>query len=141
MRFSPLTKIAIYSDNNAQQTCSSPLLKCVIGNRHVPQIPQKTFSQKHGRVKIPTGKSGIKVLFFSGCMGDKFYTSTTEACLKIFKHFGVGVEIPADMACCGIPALASGDAKSFTSMAKQNLILCALSRTILPYTATTKILR
>lgn len=125
MRFAPMSKVALFADNNAQQTCSSPFLKCVVGNRHVPQIPQKTFSQKYGHVKIPTGKSGIKVLFFSGCMGDKIYTSTTEACLKIFKHFGVGVEIPANMACCGIPALASGDAKSFTSMAKQNLQILA----------------
>ena len=121
MRFSPLSKIAARPDANPQNTRSSPLLKCVMGDRHIPDLPSKTISQKYGHLKIPAGKSGIKVLFFPGCMGDKVYTSTTEACIKIFRHFGVGVEIPQNMSCCGIPALASGDVKSFESMARQNL--------------------
>ena len=69
----------------------------------------------------PAGKSGIKVLFFAGCMGDKVYPNVTEACLKIFRARGVGVRMPSSLACCGIPALASGDADSFKKMLSHNL--------------------
>ena len=120
MRFAPLSKLVMSSDKNAQKTVCSPLIKLAMGERHVPEIPSKTFSQKYGNVSIPAKDGMPTILFFSGCMGDKIYVSTTQACLKIFKHFGVGVEIPANMSCCGIPALASGDVESFTTMLKQN---------------------
>ena len=42
--------------------------------------------------------------------------------MKIFKHHGVGVVMPANMACCGIPALASGDTQSLVKLAKINLL-------------------
>ncbi len=122
-KFTPLSKLVMRNDNNPQCTVSSPLLKVALGDRHIPNIPNKTFSSKYGNLKIPVGKSGIKVVFFSGCMGDKLYVSTTEACMKIFKSHGVGVEIPTNLSCCGIPALASGDKKSFTTMAAQNIAI------------------
>lgn len=109
----PLGRIFLRPDKNAPQTAYSPLLKPAVGNRHIPVPPANTFSQEFGEIDIPAGKSAIKVLFFPGCMGDKLYTSTTKACLKIFDFHGVGVRIPKDLACCGIPALASGDSDSF----------------------------
>lgn len=60
-------------------------------------------------------------MFFAGCMGDKVYPNVTEACLKIFRARGVGVRMPSSLACCGIPALASGDAESFKKMLSYNL--------------------
>lgn len=121
MNFSWASKLVFFKDKNPQNTCSSPFLKFAIGNRHIPELPSKTFSQEFGDFKLPVGKSGIKVLFFPGCMGDKLYVSTTKACIKIFKHYGVGVEIPKNMSCCGIPALASGDVESFKRMATLNI--------------------
>lgn len=117
----PLGKLFLRDEKNAPKTACSPLIKIAVGDRHIPLMPAKTFSNIHGEVRIPSGKSAITVVFFSGCMGDKVYTNVTEACLKIFKHFGVGTIIPKNFACCGIPALASGDAKAFQSMAEQNL--------------------
>ncbi len=117
----PLGRIFLRPDKNAPQTAYSPLLKPAVGNRHIPVPPANTFSQEFGEIDIPAGKSAIKVLFFPGCMGDKLYTSTTKACLKIFDFHGVGVRIPKDLACCGTPALASGDSDSFEKMAAYNL--------------------
>ena len=108
-------------DGNAAGTVCSALLKISGGDRHIPRLPAKTFSQKFGEVDTPAGESGIRVLFFPGCMGDKLYASTTEACLKIFAHHGVGVRIPTGLACCGIPALASGDTEGFGAMEAHNL--------------------
>ncbi len=121
MKFAPLSKLVMRSDKNAQNTVCSPLIKLAMGQRHIPAIPSKTFTQKYGNVSIKAQTGKPTVLFFSGCMGDKVYVSTTEACLKIFKYHGVGVEIPVNMSCCGIPALASGDVNSFKTMLKQNL--------------------
>ncbi len=122
-KFAPLSKLVLRGDGNPQCTVSSPLLKIVLGDRHIPNIPTQSFSSKYGKVSVPVGKSGIKVVFFSGCVGDKLYVSTTEACLKIFKAHGVGVEIPDTFSCCGIPALASGDKKSFNTLAAQNIAI------------------
>ncbi len=114
----PFMPLFMRDQKNAPHTAKAPLMTPIMGNRRVPVMPKKTIKEIYGDLDIPTGKSGIKVLFFTGCMGDKVYTNVTEACLKIFKHFGVGVRIPQNLACCGIPALASGDVKSFRDMAK-----------------------
>ena len=112
----PFMPIFMRDQKNAPHTACAPLMKPIMGDRCVPVMPKKTIRELYGDLDIPTGKSGIKVVFFPGCMGDKVYTNVTEACLKIFKHFGVGVRIPNNLACCGIPALASGDVKSFRTM-------------------------
>lgn len=117
----PFRGLFMRRQNNAPRTLSSPLLAPIIGDRRLPELPKKTIRQKYGDYDTPAGKSGLKVLFFTGCMGDKVYPNVTEACLKIFKHYGIGVSMPSGLACCGIPALASGDADSFKKMASYNL--------------------
>lgn len=89
--------------NDAPKTMRSPLLSPLIGDRRLPELPPETARQKFGDYDSPAGKSGIKVLFFAGCMGDKVYPNVTEACLKIFRARGVGVRMPSSLACCGIP--------------------------------------
>ncbi len=123
-KFTPLAKLILRDEHNPQHTCHSPLLTPAVGSRHIPQLPPKTFSDKYGAIDIkPATPDKPTVLFFPGCMGDKLYVSTTEACVKILKHHGLGVKIPKNMSCCGIPALASGDADAFNTMLKQNLAL------------------
>jgi glycolate oxidase iron-sulfur subunit len=46
-----------------------------------------------------------------------------QAVLKTLDHHGVGVYLPADQACCGIPALASGDTAAFDKLLRHNLAL------------------
>ena len=117
----PFRPVFMRPQKNAARTAKAPLLDILAGERRIPQMPRKTFSAEFGRIDLPPGKSGLKVLFFPGCMGDKVYTNVTKACVKIFKHHGVGVCIPASMACCGIPALASGDRDAFQKMAHLNI--------------------
>ena len=112
----PFQPLFMRDQKNAPHTACAPLMKPFMGDRRVPVMPETTIHEKYGDYDTPVGKSKIKVLFFPGCMGDKVYTNVTEACLKIFRDFGVGVRIPQNLACCGIPALASGDVKSFKTM-------------------------
>lgn len=125
---SPFQGLFIKKDNSPQNTACVPMFKAFIGERHIPMLSKKTLSAKVGARDTPAGKSGLKVAFFPGCMGDKVYTDMAEACLKVFEHHGVGVYMPDNQACCGIPALTSGDLKSFGKLAAYNLDLFAQSK-------------
>ncbi len=71
----------------------------------------------------PAGKSGLRVAVFPGCMVDKVYPRVGLAMLKILEHHGVGVFMPAGQACCGIPALSSGDRDSYDRLVAANMAL------------------
>ena len=105
----PLQRIVMRKQNNAQDTACAPLFAKFIGERHIPALPDKPLHASVNELDTSAGTSGIKVAFFPGCMGDKLYTDMAKACLKAFAHHGVGVYMPAGLACCGLPALASGD--------------------------------
>jgi len=117
---SPFTGLVMPKDNNPQQTAQAPLLRRFIGRRHLPSVAGKTFASEVGAQDTPAGKSGLRVAFFPGCMGDKAYLDMSRACLKVFRHHGVGVFMPADLVCCGLPALTSGDTEAFTRLAVLN---------------------
>ncbi|MDR0466854.1 MAG: (Fe-S)-binding protein [Deltaproteobacteria bacterium] len=105
----PFQGLVMRKQNNAQGTVCAPLLSKLIGERHIPAPPAKPLHAIVGELDSLAGKSGIRVAFFPGCMGDKLYIGMAEACLKIFAHHGAGVYMPSGLACCGMPALASGD--------------------------------
>jgi glycolate oxidase iron-sulfur subunit len=69
------------------------------------------------------GAAGLKVAFFVGCLIDKIFPQVGEAVLKILDHHGVGVYLPPDQGCCGIPALSSGDTETFDRLVRHNLEL------------------
>jgi glycolate oxidase iron-sulfur subunit len=58
-----------------------------------------------------------------GCLIDKVFPSVAEAVLSIFEHHGVGLLMPGSQACCGIPALSSGDIKTYDQLVRRNLAL------------------
>ena len=84
-------------------------------------LAKQTLSAKIGAVNSPAGKSRCKVAFFPGCMGDKIFTNVSEACLKVFDYHEVGVYLPTNYSCCGIPALSSGDLEGFEKMVMHNV--------------------
>lgn len=114
-------ELVLTADNNPQQTCTAPALAPFIGKRHLPAIPARPLSAAVGALNIAAGKSRIKVAFFPGCMGDKVYTAMSQACLRVFDHHEVGVFLPAEQVCCGLPALAAGDTVGFEKMVARNV--------------------
>ncbi|MBQ4615977.1 MAG: (Fe-S)-binding protein [Mailhella sp.] len=106
------------------KTYDMPLLSKIIGSRHIAKLPAKSLHATHGALHTPS-KCGVTVLFFAGCMADKYYTQLGEACLKVLNHHGVGVVMPTDLTCCGIPALASGDRVGFVKQTEKNLEVIA----------------
>ena len=120
----PMQQLVFKKTGTAQQTVCSPMLNFMLGNRHIRPLAKKSLSDKYGGTlnEYPMA-SGIKVAFFPGCVGDKMYVEMAEACLKVLKHHQVAVYMPAGLACCGIPALSSGDAKGMCAQMRVNLPL------------------
>ena len=71
----------------------------------------------------PRGASGRKVAFYYGCVVDKMFPRIAEAALSVFDHHGIAVFMPHGQACCGIPALSSGDRQTFEQLVASNMAL------------------
>lgn len=117
----PFQKFVLKKDETPQNTASAPLLKSLLGDRHVPVPAEKPLHRTVGKLNTPKGKSRVKVAFFPGCLGDKVYTNVSEACLKVFDYHEIGVFLSDGYACCGMPALASGDRQGFEKMVMHNV--------------------
>lgn len=95
----------------------------VIGDRHFMPLAKKPLRKLVPSMNTRQGKSGYRVAFFPGCVVDKIYPHVGQAALKVLEHHEVGVYLPAGQACCGIPALSSGDKESFDQLVLHNLEL------------------
>jgi glycolate oxidase iron-sulfur subunit len=98
---------------------ASPLL----GNRHFKPLAPAAFHQKTPAADIPAGKSGLRVGIFVGCLIDKIFPQVARASVNVLHRYEVGVFLPKGQGCCGIPALSSGDRKTFLRLLKHNLAL------------------
>ncbi|MFP5258015.1 MAG: (Fe-S)-binding protein [Acidobacteriota bacterium] len=95
----------------------------LIGGRHFAPLADKPLHDATAERNAPRGFSGLKVAFFYGCVVDKMFPRIGEAVLKVCDHHGVGVFMPHDQACCGIPALSSGDRETFEALVAHNMKL------------------
>ncbi len=93
----------------------------VLGNRHFPALAKRSLHADVPHLDTPAGAAGLRVAFFPGCLVDKLFPRVGHAVLKVLKHHGVGVFLPDHQACCGIPALSTGDLKSFNDLLDKNL--------------------
>ncbi len=91
-----------------------------LGKRHLKTFAPLPFHSRVSRLDT-NGVSGLKVGFFVGCVIDKIYPNIAYAVLSALEHNGVGVFIPEEQGCCGIPALSSGDLKTFQKLVRYNL--------------------
>lgn len=107
---------------NAQGTSCARLVSPLLARRHFLPMAPTSF---HNSLPIPRKRSGtgLKVLFFTGCLIDKIFPQVAHAGLKVLTHHGVGVTIPQGQGCCGIPALASGDQETFGKLVDLHLDL------------------
>ncbi len=92
-----------------------------LGDRHFKALAPTAFHRKVKPMNTNAGPSGLKVAYFAGCVIDKVFPNIGEAVMHTMEHHGVGVYLPEDFACCGIPALSSGDTPAFNRMVRHNL--------------------
>jgi len=93
----------------------------VIGDRHFNSLASNPMHKTIPEMDSAPGKSGIKVAFYVGCVIDKIFPDVGESILDVLKHHGVGVFMPKGQACCGIPAMASGDTDTFDTLVGINM--------------------
>jgi glycolate oxidase iron-sulfur subunit len=95
----------------------SPLIK----NRHFKRLAPVPFHGMVPYLNTDPGRSGIKVAFYVGCLMDKIFPHIARDVMDILNHHGVGIFMPQGQGCCGIPAIASGDTKTFNTLLRHNL--------------------
>jgi len=115
--------IFIKKDKNTQGTSCARVVSPLFGDRHFLPMSDKPFRSSTPSVNTPAGKSGLKVAFFTGCIIDKIFPHIGQDVIDVFEFHGVGLYIPKGQGCCGIPALASGDMKSFEKLVEYHIEL------------------
>lgn len=93
----------------------------LLGERHIKPLAPKPFHADLPSLDSPPGSSGLKVALFVGCLIDKIFPSVAHATLKVLQKHGVGVYLPDNQACCGIPAASSGDMAAFKKLVRHSL--------------------
>ena len=95
----------------------SPLLK----DRHFKRLALAPFHRMIPSLNTDRGRSGIKVAFYVGCLIDKIFPDIARDVVDVLTHHGVGIFMPERQGCCGIPAISSGDSKTFNRLVRHNL--------------------
>jgi glycolate oxidase iron-sulfur subunit len=92
-----------------------------VGDRHVKGLAPRALHQLVQPMSTSPGASGLRVAFFVGCVIDKVFPGVGAAVIRALEHHGVGIFLPGDFACCGIPALSSGDTVAFHRLLRHHL--------------------
>jgi len=93
----------------------------MLADRHFRTLAAVPLHRRCPSLDTPAGASGLKVGIFVGCLIDKIFPNVAEAALKVLEHHGVGVFMPAGQGCCGIPAVSSGDTRTFNDLVRHHL--------------------
>jgi len=108
------------ADDLLGSSCSK-IMSPLIGDRHFLPLAKKPFRKLVSTVDTCAGQSGLKVAFFPGCVIDKMLPRVGVAVLEVLMHHSVGIFLPSGQACCGIPAISSGDGESFAKLVELNV--------------------
>jgi iron-sulfur cluster protein len=98
------------------------------GDRLVPLLAERSFAEIVKRRSRPVTKSGKRVAFFAGCVVNYLRPDLGVSVLDLLEKHGVEVVTFPQEACCGIPALQSGDEADARAMARTNLPLLTRER-------------
>lgn len=118
---SKFQKLIFRPVNNTLKTSCVRFLPFVLSKRHIVSLAPEPFHCHIPSLNTKPGRSGIKVAIFVGCLIDKIYPNIAQATLDVLSHHGVGVFLPENQGCCGIPAISAGDATAFNRLVRHNL--------------------
>ena len=122
-KFIPLQKLFFKEEKNLQGTSCARIASPLLRNRHIVSLKKRPFNKTlKGKDLLIDGK-GVKIAFFTGCLIDKMLPDIAHSVIDVLKHFNAQIFIPFNQGCCGIPAIASGDIKTFKTLVKNNIKL------------------
>jgi glycolate oxidase iron-sulfur subunit len=93
----------------------------LLADRHFRTLAAVPLHRRCPSLDTPAGASGLKVGIFVGCLIDKIFPNVAEAAFQVLEHHGVGVFLPESQGCCGIPAISSGDSRTFNDLVRYHL--------------------
>lgn len=99
------------------------VLPGLIDGRHFIPLAAKPFHAISPARDTPRGTSGRKVAFYYGCLADKMFPHIAATILDVLDYHDIAVYMPHGQACCGIPALSSGDRATFEDLVATNMAL------------------
>ncbi|ROQ93165.1 (Fe-S)-binding protein [Desulfosoma caldarium] len=114
--------------NEVLGTSCARFVSPLLGGRHIKPLAPRPFHAEVASLDTAPGSSGLKAAFFVGCLIDKIFPSVAHATLKVLRAHGVGLYVPDNQACCGIPAASSGDMTTFKKLVRHNLDRFPLDR-------------
>ncbi|MFO7714297.1 (Fe-S)-binding protein [Desulfosarcina sp.] len=107
--------------NDIIGTSCARVISPLIQDRHFRTLAAVPFHRQVPSLDRPAGASGLKVALFTGCLIDKMFPNIAHSTLEVLDYCGVGVYLPENQGCCGIPALSSGDLPTFQKLLGHNL--------------------
>ena len=109
--------------NDVVGTSCARLVSPLLSKRHFRPLADQPFHFKTPSVQTRPGECGITAAVFVGCLIDKIFPGVADAALEVLDYHGVGVYLPENQGCCGIPALSSGDLETFKRLLRHNIDL------------------
>ncbi len=94
----------------------------LLARRHFTPLaprPLRLLLAERRPAPVPPGRP--RVALFWGCLIDKLYPRLGLDTLRVLEHHRLAVVLVPGLACCGMPALASGDSRAFSLMLEHNL--------------------
>jgi len=112
----PFQKLAFKQEKNIQGTSCARIASPLLRHRHMVPLSNTPFSSQLKDMDFREKGKGVKIAFFTGCLIDKVFPQIAHSVVDVLTHFKAQVFIPENQGCCGIPALASGDMKTFKKL-------------------------
>jgi glycolate oxidase iron-sulfur subunit len=109
--------------NEVIGTSCARFMSPLIGERHFRPLAAVPFHKRISSLDTRPGASGLKVAFYVGCLADKIFPDLAQATVDVLTHHGVGIFMPENQACCGIPAVSGGDTDTFKRLVRRNIRL------------------
>lgn len=108
--------------NDLLGTSCARFVSPLLSERHFVRLARKPFHMTLPSLSSSAGSSHLRVGFFVGCLIDKIFPQVAEATIEVLKEHGVGIFLPEEQGCCGIPAASSGDLATFKRLVQHNLV-------------------
>ncbi|MCE1237346.1 MAG: hypothetical protein LWW93_13430 [Hyphomicrobiales bacterium] len=91
--------------------------------RRLPTVPAEGFDAWAAREGLhePVEGPGRKVAYFVGCTARHYFPEVARATVEVLRAAGIGVFVPPDQQCCGMPTYLEGDRPFTEKLAKTNL--------------------
>ncbi|MFW6011802.1 MAG: (Fe-S)-binding protein [Desulfosalsimonas sp.] len=110
------------SVNKSLGSSCARFMSPIIGDRHFVPIAAEAWHKKaHQDFTGPRQNGQTRVVFYPGCLVDKVLPQVADAAMEVFSFHGVEVFVAAQAPCCGIPALSSGDVRTFSHLVQKNI--------------------